>query len=742
MTGITIKLSTAIHSNALILFRHALGLIIICRGITMLTYNTPMLISNERIFDTSSAHTYWLEHAPKMNIFLMSNHAEWAGMLILLYTYFAFHLFLSGRRPDFTVCCYLFLFNASLNAQLHNCISTGDSILSMLILFNLFLPCIDENENTSKHEQRIKVYQTPATLAVYVATIAMYVASGFHKLYDETWMTRNAMQETLLRIYGSEFGEYIALNSPSICMLLQHSTFFIELFLPFALVVEQTKLIAALVLFSFHLGINFAMEIGLFPYYNMCLLLLFLPPFFSSYIHHNDNQKDSNVLLHEDTEVDEKQEEVVEEEKILLLKKKSNSKRKNTRRKRSKTPLRAAVNTPSAEDKKSPLLSVSKTKSNKRSKTPQRNISLREDTSTEKPRVQEETNQKYQHPVVDGITKKKKVKRKSIFFYTVLPFIYAFTFVFAAYDDFFREKITTSYSSEQKSAFYYKPAWKIPLRRLASLLDIPSYWGVFTWNPDVEDNRPYRIWWVIPAKVCATRQRNLKIDPYYGQATICDWVDLKLGLGKGIFRENVFKSFTSLLPVKTTNYIDESMISSIYNFLEDDDEEQSNDNDKNPYNNYWEGRHVPQPYGMKLPYPNFYELGRDGNNQLVSSYMSNNWHQFVSEYAHNSPHSTRFARYLCNRWNGTATLNDGNGYRYSMNKIRFVKQWRLVKFDKDYNYIKADIPCEDVHGNVVWEFDCQQNEFSTNDNDDDDSSKSDSWSGKCYDALEKDDDYY
>ena len=39
-----------------------------------------------------------------------------------------------------------------------------------------------------------------------------------------------------------------------------------------------------------------------------------------------------------------------------------------------------------------------------------------------------------------------------------------------------------------------------------------------------------------------------------------------------------------------------------------------------------------------------------------------------------TPHSTRFARYLCNRWNGTATLNDGNGYRYSMNKIRFVKQ--------------------------------------------------------------------
>ena len=27
-------------------------------------------------------------------------------------------------------------------------------------------------------------------------------------------------------------------------------------------------------------------------------------------------------------------------------------------------------------------------------------------------------------------------------------------------------------------------------------------------------------------------------------------------------------------------------------------------------------------------------------------------------------------------------------------------------------------------------------------NNDDDSSKSDSWSGKCYDALEKDDDYY
>ena len=150
----------------------------------------------------------------------------------------------------------------------------------------------------------------------------------------------------------------------------------------------------------------------IFPYYNMCLLLLFLPPFFSSYIHHNDNQKDSNVLLHEDTEVDEKQEEVVEEEKMLLLKKNSNAKRKNTRRKRSKTPLRAAVNTPSAEDKKSPLLSVSKTKSNKRSKTPQRNILLREDTSKEKPRVQEETNPKYQHPVVDGITKKKKSETK------------------------------------------------------------------------------------------------------------------------------------------------------------------------------------------------------------------------------------------------------------------------------------------------------------------------------------------
>ncbi len=540
-----------IHSSSIVLFRHILGFVVFCRGLLFLTVESPFIAQNG-IIDKTTALTTWSELYPRFNLFLMCNYTDWSAFLVCLYMYFGLRLLLSGKRPNLHVCGYLYLLNVSLNAHvLQNCM-TGDIIISMMLLFNALLP-------KTFGDSHPKWHSNTCTVAIYIVVVAMYFFSGLHKVYDINWTKKNALQTNLMRGFGSKLGLYVAENYPTICKLLQHGTFFIELFVPFFLLLSKTKLIATLILFSFHFGIYLSMVLGLFPICSICFLSLFLPPSFFNRLCQM-YQTTNGCGMHD---------------LLSLFVPRSFFNR-----------LYFMYQAMHGHDTLAKTMGV---KIDRGAKHPTETAGMSHKRIGSEEPIQ--------------IKPKSEHFNKPKSFFDIIPLFYAFIFVFASYDHFVADKILQINTLGIREQLYsgYHSQWKVKLRSMSSLLDTPSGWSVFTNSPHEQDSTVTRMWYNIVADVCATVVVE-DGDIIEEGNVACDWVELKDHLGKGVFREKLFQSLTSWIPSILTTYVDERTLDLGYYF-------------------FFKGSGVSQPYNMALPYPSFQEEYHVSNGYGFPSYI-------------------------------------------------------------------------------------------------------------------------
>ena len=656
MKEVNINISIAIHSKSIALFRHCLGLILVLNGLSYLIFENVRIISKHRIMAPRKSRIW------PLNLFDLGGEF-WAYFLILWYIYFGFKLCLSGRRSSNSLLLvssiFLYLCQSSILPY-----DSGKILLSFLLFLNIFLP--SSSNNNKMVEENGKWYQNATTFLIYTFTIFMYYLSGWYKIYDLTWTKSNTLQVSLLGIYGGSFGMYLGKNFPMLCIALQRSTFIVEMIVPFFLLIPETKLIASLALFSFHVGICIAMQIGIFPYINLCLLTLFFPPSVSKKItfllanivskKNNTNNYNANSILKEVKSSSKKyyyeSKDHVDHDNNTEMTQESFRFKQMKKKRRSKTPLR----------KKS--TSITNQKNDETGQLQQ--------LQSPQPIVTETT-----QAGVKCFHNKSGLKR---WLNIMIPLLYTLFFLLCSYDKFVEHVF---YKNKHDSAY------RRSLTKIQQYLDIPIFWMVFT-SGQQQNKSPLVLtqrtsWGSLIGKVCATDLKIASSLSDDGTSNIkCDWVNLHgatLDIG---FRETIFHSLRPLLPGSLMGYI-----MSFMSFLTDSYDSKENLHD-----------YIAQPYGRRLPYPSF---------TLERNTISSFWDKYFINMLDNDQLEMKISQYFCSQWNATNIYD--NRYAYHMKIVRKINQWQQLQFDSNYNFLPPSDPCKYTGGVVRSEFDCEKNEF-------------------------------
>ena len=171
-----------------------------------------------------------------------------------------------------------------LSAQIRNpwIVNGGDIILRSMLFWMIWLPMGARFSMDARRQQEKSASPRTTSLAciaLMTQMIVIYFFNGMHKS-DPVWHTHGTAVELSLQHYGTHLGLWLA-DFPSLTNLLTHSVLWMELALPWFLFFPwKTNAIRTLVVgvfVSFHLGLFFTMELGIFPWIAVVAWFAFLP---------------------------------------------------------------------------------------------------------------------------------------------------------------------------------------------------------------------------------------------------------------------------------------------------------------------------------------------------------------------------------------------------------------------------------------------------------------------------------
>jgi hypothetical protein len=175
--------------------------------------------------------------------------------------------------------------------SLHNrqplILSGSDMILRLLLFWSLFLPLAGPPSASRRAPESIRggVELSPASAALLIQVLLIYVFSVIHKLLDPAWIQLAAIEDAL-RVEGvaTSLGREL-LAVPELLRVATASTLAIEgalpllAFVPFSTARIRIGIVFAM--WAFHLvGIGGTMNLGLFEYVMAVAWVPFLPPLF------------------------------------------------------------------------------------------------------------------------------------------------------------------------------------------------------------------------------------------------------------------------------------------------------------------------------------------------------------------------------------------------------------------------------------------------------------------------------
>lgn len=229
--------------------------------------------------------TYLAEVMSKFHVsaHLWSGTSFGQGLLFILAAVFAFMMLVGYRTRLATLVTWGLLL--SLHARNIIILQAGDTFLRMLLFWCMFMPIggrwsIDALRNPDKPEGGMRIFSV-ATFALLIQVAMVYIFTGWLKT-SSTWTTDfTALRYILMRDqFASGFGQWLS-QFPAIVYPLVPLTLWLEklgpilAFIPFRNAPVRLVLFAAF--WSFHLGIFFTMEVGLFSVISMAAWFAFFP---------------------------------------------------------------------------------------------------------------------------------------------------------------------------------------------------------------------------------------------------------------------------------------------------------------------------------------------------------------------------------------------------------------------------------------------------------------------------------
>lgn len=214
-------------------------------------------------------------HAPHANGSLLRILPDtWGPTALILAGVVASLVLVSGRwaRPAAIVCWVVALSLLHANFFLWN---SGDLVRSVLLILVIVAP-VDAAGVIGRPAQARTVYRWPATL-ILVQLSCIYFFSGVYKLMAPAWRDGTVMDNVLRDGNWSLISAWADSLPPAALLLTTWITLGWELLFPLAILWRPTRVAALLLGAVFHVGTAFTLEVGLFPWYALCLYVPFVP---------------------------------------------------------------------------------------------------------------------------------------------------------------------------------------------------------------------------------------------------------------------------------------------------------------------------------------------------------------------------------------------------------------------------------------------------------------------------------
>lgn len=270
--------------RSLAVFRISLGILILLdlwvRSADMvLFYTDDGMLSAARIFPR-----YWSIHA-------WSGSVEWIQFLFMLQAALALAVII-GWRTRWTLLLTAILM-ISLNMRNPALNNAGDQLLRLVLVMSLFLPldkCFTyRNWSFKIREGQQENYQCYSSwiFAYMLQLILVYSISGFSK-NNETWNTGYGLHYAMhLHTYAKGSAQTL-LQFPVLLKMLNYYVLMIERFgwilLMVPVHVQSIRLVLVVVFSSFHIGLIFFMELGMFPWIGVLVWLPLIPSAFWEWV--------------------------------------------------------------------------------------------------------------------------------------------------------------------------------------------------------------------------------------------------------------------------------------------------------------------------------------------------------------------------------------------------------------------------------------------------------------------------
>lgn len=211
---------------------------------------------------------------------------EFEFILFLLAGLFGLALLIGYKTRLAAILSWFFLISLQLRNPM--ILQGGDIVLKVLLFWAMFLP-LGAYLSVDRYRSKNPLPATPivsmGTAALLLQVCFIYWFSALLKT-DGTWRHEGTAIWYALMIeqYSTPLGLYL-LHFPAVLKIMTFATFFLEAFGPFfafsPIWTGPLRLFTAIVFTLFHLiGLNFTMELALFPYVCAVAWIAFIPTWF------------------------------------------------------------------------------------------------------------------------------------------------------------------------------------------------------------------------------------------------------------------------------------------------------------------------------------------------------------------------------------------------------------------------------------------------------------------------------
>lgn len=275
----------AMDYRSLAIYRISLGIILLADILFRLPTTRAMLTDDGymtrkvvyRYYETFVGNNW--EYAI-WSLHWMTGGIAWQYALFAIAAIFAIMLTLGWHTRIATIGSWVLV--ASLHVRNPLILTSGDTILKLLLLWSAFLPLsrrwsLDARKRPYDREKEGEAYSSFASAGFIMQIVIMYFFTGIAKCND-IWFGGTAMEYVMrLDIYMLPLGKEL-LAYPTLLVATTYATLFIEVILIWWLFTPRrnglARMCVMLSYWAFHIGIGLTMSIGLFP---LICLMIWLP---------------------------------------------------------------------------------------------------------------------------------------------------------------------------------------------------------------------------------------------------------------------------------------------------------------------------------------------------------------------------------------------------------------------------------------------------------------------------------